>query len=94
MALSLAERSLEFYPENARAAHVLAHTYFENGEHEAGRRVLDLWLSTHHPQRLFAGHLWWHVAVHQLGLGDAAGVCETLRTGIAGAGRFSTVLPG
>ncbi len=83
----LAERSLDLYPENARAAHVLAHTYFERGEHQAGTRFLEQWLTNHHPQRLFEGHLWWHIALHKLGLGDGEGACHTLRTGIAQAGR-------
>ena len=80
-------------PGERAAAHVLAHTYFERGEHEAGSRFLDLWLTTHHPQRLFAGHLWWHFALHQLGLGDGEGACQTLRTGIAGAGRSPFRVP-
>jgi hypothetical protein len=86
-AKELAQRSLELHPENARAAHVLAHTYYECAEHRHGYRFLDPWLATHHPQRLFSGHLWWHVALHQLGLGDRDGVCRTLRTGVAQAGR-------
>jgi hypothetical protein len=89
----LAERSLELHPENARAAHVLAHTFFERAEHQDGSRFLDGWLATHHPQRLFGGHLWWHVALHQLGLGDRDGACHTLRTGIADAGRLPFRVP-
>jgi hypothetical protein len=89
----LAERSLDLYPENARAAHVLAHTYFERAEHEDGYRFLDRWLASHHPQRVFGGHLWWHVALHQLGANDREGACRTLRTGIAGAGRVPYRIP-
>ena len=92
-ARDLAERSLDLYPENARAAHVLAHTYFERAEHEAGYRFLDEWLASHHPQRVFGGHLWWHVALHQLGVSDREGACRTLRTGIAEAGRVPFRVP-
>jgi hypothetical protein len=85
-ARQLAERSLASYPENARAAHVLAHTYFERAEHEAGYRFLEPWLVHHHPQRTFGGHLWWHIALHELGAGEREAACRTLRTGIASAG--------
>ena len=92
-ARALAERSLDHYTENARAAHVLAHTYFERAEHEAGHRFLERWLASHHPSRVFGGHLWWHIALHELGVSDREGACRTLQTGIAGAGRVPFRIP-
>ncbi len=92
-ARDLAERSLDLYPENARAAHVLAHTYFESAAHPAGYAFLAPWIEGHHPSDVFAGHLWWHVGLHQLGLGDRTGTVETLRTGIASAGRIPFRVP-
>jgi tetratricopeptide (TPR) repeat protein len=89
----LAERSLALHPENARAAHVLAHTYFERAEHEAGYRFLEPWLASHHPQRVFRAHLGWHIALHQLGASDCEGASRTLRTGIAAAGRVPFRIP-
>ena len=89
----LAERSLVLHPENAPAVHVLAHTYFERAEHEAGARFLEPWLASHHPQRAFGGHLWWHVALHQLGMHDRDLVCRTLRTGVASAGAAPFRIP-
>ena len=93
VARTLAERSLDRYSENARAAHVLAHTYFERAEHRAGYRFLDRWLASHHPSRVFGGHLWWHVALHELCANDREGACRTLRSGIAGAGRVPFRIP-
>lgn len=92
-ARALAERSLDQYSENARAAHVLAHTYFERAEHEAGYGFLERWLASHHPSRVFGGHLWWHIALHELGASDREGACRTLQTGIAGAGRVPFRIP-
>ncbi len=83
----LAQESLARYPANARAAHVLAHTYFESAQHPDGRRFLLEWIPTHDPAADFGAHLWWHVALHQLGLHDHQGAVETLRTGIASGGR-------
>jgi len=83
----LAERSLEHCPANARAAHVLSHTYFELAEHDDGCQFLRQWIPAHDPSAAIGGHLWWHVALHQLGLSDREGAVETLRTGIASGGR-------
>jgi len=84
---------LELHAENARGAHVLAHTYFESAAHEAGETWLLSWLAEHEPQLMFAGHLWWHVALHQLALGDREGAVETLHDGIAMAGQAPFRVP-
>jgi hypothetical protein len=83
----LAGRSLERYPANARAAHVMSHTYFERAEHHDGCQFLVRWIPAHDPLADFGAHLWWHAALHQLGLSDREGAVETLRTGIASGGR-------
>ena len=72
---------------------MLAHTYFERAEHEDGYRFLDQWLASHHPSRVFGGHLWWHIALHELGASDRDGACRTLQTGIAGSGRVPFRIP-
>ena len=83
----LSGRSLERYPANARAAHVMSHTYFELAEHHAGGQFLRQWIPSHDPLADCGAHLWCHLALHQLGLGDGEGAVETLRTGIASGGR-------
>ena len=83
----LSGRSLERYPANARAAHVMSHTYFESAEHHAGAQFLRQWIPSHDPLADFGAHLWWHLGLHQLGLSDGTGAVDTLRTGIASGGR-------
>jgi hypothetical protein len=92
-ARDLAMQALDLHDENARGAHVLAHTYFESAGHEEGKTWLRSWLSDHAPQLMFAGHLWWHVALHQLALDDPAGATESLHEGIALAGQAPFRVP-
>jgi len=70
----LAERSLLVNPSNARAAHVLAHTYFETAAHEDGRAFLSAWADGTGCSSPFRIHLRWHEALHHLALDDVGGV--------------------
>jgi hypothetical protein len=70
----LAERSLLVNPSNARAAHVLAHTYFETAAHEEGRAFLSAWADGTACSSPFRIHFRWHEALHHLALEDAGGV--------------------
>jgi tetratricopeptide (TPR) repeat protein len=68
-ARELAARTLTEQPDNAPAAHVLAHVNYETGEHAAGIAWLDEWRRDR--SMLFYGtHFPWHNALHALALGD------------------------
>lgn len=64
------ERSLEQAPHNANAAHVRAHVHYELGQPEAGAVFLRTWLAANSPMALLRGHLAWHLALWELGLGN------------------------
>jgi tetratricopeptide (TPR) repeat protein len=66
------ERALEAAPHNANAAHVRAHVHYELGEAAAGAAFLRAWLPGYAPGGLLRGHLSWHLALWQLGAGNAA----------------------
>ena len=65
-------RALAAAPHNANAAHVQAHVYYELQQAEAGAVFLRQWLSAYSPQGLLRGHLSWHLALLELGLGNSA----------------------
>ncbi len=64
------ERSLEQVPHNANGAHVRAHVYYEQQRPEAGAQFLRAWLAANSPMALLRGHLAWHLALWELGLGN------------------------
>jgi len=66
------ERSLEQMPHNGNAAHVRAHVFYELEQPEAGAEFLRRWLASNSTMGLLRGHLSWHLALWELGLGDAA----------------------
>lgn len=72
----LIERSLEANPRSAHGAHVYVHSLYENGESLAGRDYLEGWLGAYPPDAQLHCHLWWHVAMFELALGNAARVRE------------------
>ncbi len=68
--LEMALRAIEMRPENAHNAHIVAH-----GFHEAGRLAdylafVAAWLPGYREDGLMWGHLQWHAALAELGLGD------------------------
>ena len=66
------ERSIAEYPNNAYAAHALAHFHYENGESNAAISFLRSWLNDYPPNGAFRGHLSWHLALAHLEQGDVA----------------------
>ncbi|WP_227444674.1 tetratricopeptide repeat protein [Cognatishimia sp. F0-27] len=62
-ASDMIDRSLALRPQNAHAAHVRSHTYYEAGETETGRAYLDAWLPGYSPKGLLHAHLAWHSAL-------------------------------
>ena len=65
------EKSLQQVPHNANAAHSRAHVYYELEQHAAGAAFLREWLVVHQKPMLLRGHLAWHLALVELGRGDA-----------------------
>ena len=68
-----AEAGLAANPRSAHAAHGLAHVFYETGDHEVGRDWLSTWTADFDP-RASGVHLSWHLALHDLALGDVAGL--------------------
>ena len=68
----LVERALEIYPRNAHGAHVLCHALYESGEDATGADYLEKWLPEYSPEGQLHCHLWWHMGILKLMLGDTA----------------------
>jgi tetratricopeptide (TPR) repeat protein len=66
------ERSIAEYPNNAQAAHALAHCHYENGDSNAVILFLRSWLDDYPPDGAFRGHLSWHLALAYLEQGNMA----------------------
>jgi tetratricopeptide (TPR) repeat protein len=67
--LRLAERSLELRPDNAIAAHSVAHVFFETGDHTSGGDFLGNWLLDFDKRATYRVHLSWHQALFELAMG-------------------------
>lgn len=78
VARELAERALVARPENAPAAHALAHALLETGALEEGQVWLGDWLGTWGSASTSACHLAWHHALLTLADGDEAAVSRRL----------------
>jgi hypothetical protein len=68
----LVERALKIYPRNAHGAHVLCHALYESGEDATGADYLEKWLPEYSPEGQLHCHLWWHMGMCKLMLGDTA----------------------
>jgi hypothetical protein len=68
-----AEAGLEANPRSAHAAHGMAHVFYETADHEIGREWLSSWTADFDP-RASGLHLSWHLALHDLALGDVEGL--------------------
>src|SRR5690242_7506671 len=66
------ERSVALNPNNAHAAHGLAHVCYESGDLDTGRSFLSSWLGTYPRQGFFYGHLSWHLSLCELLAGNFA----------------------
>ncbi len=78
-AMRLAERSLRSRPANADAMHSVAHVHFERGAHVTGRTELADWVAAHGVGGPFHVHFSWHLALHDLGLGEWASALDRYR---------------
>ena len=67
--LRLAERSLELRPDNAVAAHSVAHVFFEMGNPTEGGGFLGNWLKDFDRRATYRVHLSWHQALFELAMG-------------------------
>ena len=90
-ARDLAEASLEAHPDNASAAHVLAHTYLETADLRQGDEWLSKWLRSWDAPSEFACHLTWHLAL--LRLADDREVDRELDAVLSFVGRAISVVP-
>jgi hypothetical protein len=70
IAIALAEQSLRDQPLGATAAHARTHLYYECGDHAAGAAWLSGWIEGAGHSAVHRAHFSWHVAMHDLGLGD------------------------
>ncbi|HKX07000.1 MAG TPA: tetratricopeptide repeat protein [Stellaceae bacterium] len=66
----LIERSIAEHPQNASAAHALAHFYYETDEVDAAISFLRSWLTDYPREGFMHGHLSWHLALVHLQEGD------------------------
>jgi hypothetical protein len=66
------EAALAARPENAWAAHALAHVCYESGATDEARAFLRGWLPGYAREGTLFSHLAWHLALGELAAGDAA----------------------
>jgi uncharacterized NAD(P)/FAD-binding protein YdhS len=71
---ALAEQVLSLEPAAGHAVHARTHVYYETGDHQAGLRWLDPWITTCGRQASHRAHFSWHAALHELSTGDADAV--------------------
>jgi hypothetical protein len=84
---AITERGYALKPENAGAAHAVAHALFEQGEPWEGRAFLTNWLPANDRTSFLQGHLAWHLALIALEEGDADGALDIYERHIKPAGR-------
>lgn len=65
------EQALAAAPHNANAAHVRTHVHYELDQARAGAVFLHGWLEAHSTRGILRGHLCWHLALWELGAGNA-----------------------
>ncbi len=69
-AAELADRSFAVEARAGHAAHARAHVHYETGDHAAGHAWLGAWSAALDADSPYAGHLSWHLALHELAGGD------------------------
>jgi tetratricopeptide (TPR) repeat protein len=84
---AVTERGYALKPENAGAAHAVAHALFEQGSGAEGRAFLSAWLPANDRTSFLQGHLAWHLALIDLEEGDADGALAIYERHIKPAGR-------
>ncbi len=80
--MRLAQRSLELRPDNAVAAHSVAHVFYETGDPSGGADFLGPWLSALDKRADYRVHLSWHQALFELALGHQDQVTSWYNTEI------------
>ncbi|MBM7520581.1 pyridine nucleotide-disulfide oxidoreductase [Nocardioides nitrophenolicus] len=73
-AMELSCRSLAAEPSGGHAAHARAHAHYETGDHAAGLRWMDGWITGDGAATDSLTHFSWHAALHELSIGDLAAV--------------------
>ena len=68
--LEMARRSMAARPQNGHGAHVLLHGLYETQRAKEALDFLGAWLPGYADDALMWGHLQWHGALAELGLGD------------------------
>ncbi|QPF88358.1 tetratricopeptide repeat protein [Bradyrhizobium genosp. L] len=84
---AVTERGYALKPENAGAAHSVAHALFEQGSGAEGRAFLSNWLPANEGTSFLQGHLAWHLALIAIEDGDADGALEIYEHHIKPTGR-------
>ncbi|NEV02920.1 tetratricopeptide repeat protein, partial [Bradyrhizobium sp. UFLA 03-164] len=84
---AITERGYALKPENAGAAHALAHALFEQGDGAEGRNFLSAWLPANDRTSFLQGHLAWHLALIAIEEGDADSALAIYEQHIKPAGR-------
>jgi Tfp pilus assembly protein PilF len=91
----LVERSLNFHPRNAHAAHALAHILYEEGDSTAGAAFVSGWLPGYARAAQLHCHLSWHLALFELGRGrveEAAKIYDdSIRPGVSLSAALGTL---
>jgi hypothetical protein len=67
---AMVRRALEIHPRNAHGAHVLAHALYEGGKEAEAVPYLEQWLPEYDSDGQLDCHLWWHLAMFRLMLGE------------------------
>jgi tetratricopeptide (TPR) repeat protein len=80
---AMTEQSLQRRPENANAAHALAHALFEQGAAEEAETFLAAWLPRYDRAGWMHPHLWWHRALLALEQDDGERALAIYRECIA-----------
>ncbi|HET9944147.1 MAG TPA: FAD/NAD(P)-binding protein, partial [Actinomycetes bacterium] len=70
----LADRVLAVEPASGHAVHARTHVHYETGDHAAGLRWLDGWITSCGRQATHRAHFSWHAALHELSTGDVDAV--------------------
>jgi tetratricopeptide (TPR) repeat protein len=81
----LSQRSLELYPRNAGAAHVVSHVNYESNRHAGGSDWLTTWLQDYDRAAGLHCHLSWHLALFELAQGHYRRAVEIYDNDIAPA---------
>lgn len=74
--------SLDAFPRNAHAAHIMAHLRYERGERKAGQAFLKEWARDYPREAHIHCHVNWHIALWAMELGAADEAWTVYRTAL------------